>query len=117
MPTATLRCRKSCCAAADGEDASVKNVSMENRLYPMREQLADLLLELGRPADARREYDAALQENPNRYRALFGAGMAAQAGGDRRAAGAYLDRLLAMTKNADSPRPEVERAKALLAQR
>ena len=24
-------------AAADGEDASIKNVAMENRLFPMRE--------------------------------------------------------------------------------
>ena len=30
--------------AADGEDASVKDVAMENRLYPMRELLGDLLL-------------------------------------------------------------------------
>jgi hypothetical protein len=32
-------------AAADREDNSEKHVAMENRLYPMRELLADLLLE------------------------------------------------------------------------
>ena len=34
-------------SAAEGEDGSVKHVSMENRLYPMRELFAELLLESG----------------------------------------------------------------------
>jgi hypothetical protein len=34
-------------SAVDGEDSSVKHVSMENRLYPMRELFAELLLEIG----------------------------------------------------------------------
>src|SRR5262245_17780954 len=34
-------------AAADGEDGSVKHVAMENRLYPLRELYAELLLEMG----------------------------------------------------------------------
>jgi hypothetical protein len=40
--------------AADSEDASVKNVAMENRLLPMRELLADLLVEQRKPAAALR---------------------------------------------------------------
>ena len=36
-------------AAADLEDGSEKHVAMENRLYPMRELLADLLMEQGQP--------------------------------------------------------------------
>jgi hypothetical protein len=36
-------------AAADGEDGSVKHVAMENRLYPLRELYAELLLEMGQP--------------------------------------------------------------------
>lgn len=103
-------------AAAEGEDASVKNVAMENRLYPMRELLADLLLELRQPALAQREYDAALAENPNRYRALYGAAMAAEAAGDRVAARGYSEKLVALTRNADGVRPELARAKALVAQ-
>ncbi len=57
-------------AAADGEDASVKHVAMENRLYPMRELLGELLLQLGQPAAALAALEASLKENPNRYRAL-----------------------------------------------
>ena len=36
-------------AAANSEDGSVKHVTMENRLYPLRELLAELLLEMGSP--------------------------------------------------------------------
>ena len=45
-------------AAADLEDASEKHVAMENRLYPMRELLGDLLLEQQQPAQALKEYEA-----------------------------------------------------------
>src|SRR6185295_3496576 len=65
--------------AADSEDGSVKHVAMENRLYPLRELMADMLLEMGRPADALREYERALKSNPGRLRALIGAARAAKA--------------------------------------
>ena len=44
--------RKFMRAAADLEDGSEKHVAMENRLYPMRELLGDLLLEQQQPAQA-----------------------------------------------------------------
>jgi tetratricopeptide (TPR) repeat protein len=103
-------------AAADGEDAGVKHVAMENRLYPLRELLADMLLETKEPAEALREYEAALKENPNRYRAFWGAARAAEAAGDRPNATAYYAKLLALTKNADTVRPELAQAQARLAQ-
>src|SRR5256884_1424300 len=103
-------------AAADGEDGSVKNVSMENRLYPMRELLAELLMEMGQAAPALREYRAALKENPNRYRGLYGAAKAAEAAGDRRMAADYFAKLVALSGNADTVRPELAGAKAYLAQ-
>src|SRR5213594_28414 len=103
-------------AAADGEDGSVKNVSMENRLYPMRELLADLLMETGQAAPALREYRAALKENPNRYRGLYGAAKAAEAAGERRMAADYFAKLVVLSKSADTVRPELARAKAYLAQ-
>jgi hypothetical protein len=68
-------------AAADGEDGSVKHVAMENRLYPMRELLGELLLQMGQGAAAQREFEASMKENPNRYRGLYGAGRAAEAAG------------------------------------
>ena len=104
-------------SAADREDASVKHVSMENRLYPMRELFADLLLETGEAAPALREFEAALKENPNRYRGLYGAARAAEAAGDRQKAADYFAKLVALSKNADGTRPEFARATAFLAKK
>ncbi len=102
-------------AAADGEDASVKHVQMENRLYPMRELLADLLLENGKSREALDTYRAALAETPNRYRALYGAAVAANAVGERAAAASYSRSLVELTRNADGGRPEIARAREMLA--
>ncbi|HSE85409.1 MAG TPA: hypothetical protein VLJ79_04230 [Candidatus Binatia bacterium] len=104
-------------AAADGEDGSVKHVSMENRLYPMRELFAELLLETGRAAPALREFEAALKENPNRYRGLYGAARAAEAAGDRRKAESYYAQFVAVSAKADTDRPEIAQAKTFLAKK
>jgi tetratricopeptide (TPR) repeat protein len=101
-------------AAADGEDASVKHVAMENRLYPMRELLGDLLLELGQPAAALKEYETALKDNPNRYRGFWGAARAADAAGDRPKATGYFTKLVELSRNADTERQEIREAKASL---
>jgi tetratricopeptide (TPR) repeat protein len=103
--------------AADGEDASVKDIAMENRLYPMRELLGDLLREAGQPQAAVGEYATALVNTPNRYRGLYGAAIAAQAAADKPAATDYFTKLVALTKNADTERPEQARARAFLAER
>ena len=103
--------------AADGEDASVKDIAMENRLYPMRELLGDLLLEVGQPQAAGRAYATALSNTPNRYRGLYGGALAAHASGDRATATEYFTKLLALAKNADHERPELARARAFLAER
>ena len=61
-------------AAADLEDNSAKHVAMENRLYPMRELLGDLLLLQQQPSQALTEYETSLLSTPNRLRGLYGAG-------------------------------------------
>jgi tetratricopeptide (TPR) repeat protein len=104
-------------AAADSEDASVKNVQMENRLYPLREMYADLLLENGKAAEALANFKVSLAETPNRYRGLYGAAMAAHASGDKAAAKKYYEALAALSKNADGPRPELARAREVIASR
>ena len=101
-------------AAADREDASVKHVAMENRLYPMRELLADLLLEAGQPAPALKEYETALKDTPNRYRGFWGAARAAEKTGDRQKAAAYFKDLLELSKSGDTERPEIRVAKAFV---
>ena len=102
-------------AAADGEDGSIKHVAMENRLYPLRELLGELLLEMGQPAAALKEFETALKQTPNRYRAFLGMARAANATGDRQKAAEYYDKVAALAKNADSERAETKEAKAFLA--
>ena len=94
-------------AAADGEDAAVKNVSMENLLYPMREWLAELLLIQGQPERALHEYEVALEARPNRFRGLYGAARAAESCGKRDIMAAYVKRLRTLTAKADGVRPEL----------
>ncbi len=104
-------------AAADGEDGSIKHVAMENRLYPMRELLGELLLQSGQAAAALREFESANTENPNRFRGLYGAARAAEAAGDRARATAYFEKLVALASKADTVRPETTYARAFLGRR
>ena len=76
--------------AADIEDKSEKNIVTPGRLLPARELLADMLLELKRPAEALKEYEASQLREPNRYRGLYGAGQAAEQSGNRDKARALL---------------------------
>jgi tetratricopeptide (TPR) repeat protein len=103
--------------AADNEDASVKHVAMENRLYPFRELLGELLLEAGQPAAALKEFETALKQTPNRFRAFAGAARAAEASGDRQKAADYFGKLADLAKNADTERTEIREAKAFLARK
>jgi hypothetical protein len=103
--------------AADGEDGSLKHVAMENRLYPMRELLAELLFDGGQAAAATTEYAKVLKEYPNRYRALFGAARAAEATANREQATSHYKALLALAAESKSNRTELERARRYLAGR
>src|SRR5262245_14222586 len=104
-------------AAADLEDASEKHIAMENRLYPMRELLGDLLIEQQQPAQALKEYETANESTPNRLRGFYGAAKAAEGAQQPDKARSYYTRLVELTKNADTERPEIREAKAFLARR
>jgi len=101
--------------AAAAEDGSVKHVAMENRLYPFRELLAELLLEMGDSGAAQSEFEAALKQTPNRFRTLLGIARAAYAAGNRAKASEYCGKLVELTKNADTERQEIREAKEYLA--
>ena len=102
-------------AAADNEDGSLKHIAMENRLFPLRELLGDLLLESKQPAAALVEYQTALKGTPNRFRGILGVARSANAAGDLTKAAAYYGSLIELAKNADSDRQEIREAKAFLA--
>jgi len=101
-------------AAAGLEDASEKHVAMENRLYPMRELLGDMLMTQGQAAAALKEYEAALKNAPMRLRGFYGAAKAAEASGETKKAREYFDKLASLTRKADSDRPELREVKQRL---
>jgi hypothetical protein len=56
--------------AAKREDATEKSAVTPGPLAPARELLGDMLMELNRPTEAKMEYRATLQKEPNRRHAL-----------------------------------------------
>ena len=94
-------------AAAELEDGSEKHVAMENRLYPMRELLGDMLREHGQHAAALKEYEVSMKNAPNRLRGYYGAAKAAEAAGENRKAAAYSRQLARLTRTADGDRAEL----------
>jgi hypothetical protein len=83
---------------------------------PAREQYAEMLLLVDRPADAQREYEAVQQSEPRRFRAVYGAGRAAELAGDQDGARRNYTHLLEIAAHADEPQPELERARTFVAQ-
>ena len=100
--------------AADLEDRSEKNIVTPGRLLPARELLGDMLMELKRPAEAFKEYEASQQREPNRYRGLYGAGQAAAQSGNRDKARHYFSKLIELAGSGDR-RPEMDEARRYLA--
>ena len=102
-------------SAADLEDKSEKHAVTPGRLVPARELLGEMLIEMNRPADALQEFEASEKHDPNRFRGLYGAGKAATLAGEKAKAKSYFEKLVALTKSADTERPELQEAKSLLA--
>jgi tetratricopeptide (TPR) repeat protein len=99
-------------AAADYQDKS----GGESVNIPAREMLADMLLELKRPADALTEYRVVLKNSPNRFDGLLGAARSAQASGDTSGAQSFYAKL-AEVCGTGADRPELAEAKTYLAQK
>src|SRR5580698_4567064 len=82
---------------------------------PAREMLADMLLDMNQPANALTEYESDLKFNPNRFDGLYGAAHAAELAGKNTEANTYYAQLLKVCNGAASDRPELSKAKALVA--
>ncbi|WP_210116070.1 tetratricopeptide repeat protein [Hymenobacter wooponensis] len=93
--------------AADMEDQTEKHPVTPCEVLPARELLGDMLLQLHQPHEALVAYRANLRKHPNRFNALYGAGLAAKKLGDTQAAAFYFQQLLRVVGASNSPRPEV----------
>jgi hypothetical protein len=94
-------------AAADLEDTTDKHPVTPGSVLPAREMLADLLLDLGEPAAALREYETSLATVPGRFNSLAGGVRAAEKAGDTRKAAELFGRLQTLSAKADGSRPEL----------
>jgi tetratricopeptide (TPR) repeat protein len=101
--------------AADLEDRNEKHPVTPGRILPAREQLGDMLMELKRPAEALKEYERSQQREPDRFRGLYGAALAAEMAGDARAARRYYGRLMQVAGKGE-PRAELQLAQIYLSQ-
>ncbi|WP_324750387.1 hypothetical protein SH591_02555 [Sphingomonas sp. LY54] len=102
-------------AAADLDDATEKHPVTPGAILPAREQLGELLLELGRPKEALAEYEASLAHAPRRLAGLYGAARAARLAGDTAMARTYYAQIVEQTPQADGTRAEVREARELAA--
>jgi len=85
------------------EDGTEKSAVTPGPLATSRELLGEMLLQLNRPGPALEQFEAALNRDPNRFRALYGAAHAAQLKGDRDASRKYFRELLKVCEHADKP--------------
>lgn len=105
-------------AAADLDDAADKHPVTPGAILPAREQLGELLLELKQPSAALQEFETSLRSAPQRFNGLYGAARAASQAPDEKAqkkAKLYYEKLITLTRQSDTTRPEVEEAKAFVA--
>jgi tetratricopeptide (TPR) repeat protein len=100
--------------AADSEDILGKHPVSPGAFVPVREQLGTLLLEMGQPTEAQREFEAALKIYPGRFRGLYGAAQAAEQAGDNEDANRYYTKLAAQTSKAGGSRHELNHVREFL---
>ena len=82
---------------------------------PTREMVAEVLMMAKRPVEALAEYETDLKFNPNRFNGLYGAAQAAEAAGKQDQATKYYAELVKVCAGSNSDRPELSRAKGLVA--
>ena len=100
--------------AADLEDGSDKPPTTPGSIVPARELLGEMLLDVQLPPEALSEFEAALEDTPNRFRSLYGAARAAKLLGDVERARMYFSRLVDVSRQGDGERAELREAKEFL---
>lgn len=101
--------------AAEEEASTEKAAVTPGEILPARELLADMLLIMGNAKEALAEYEAALKRSPNRFNSLYGAGRAAELGGNSNKAARYYQKLVEITRQAEIERERLQQAKVFLA--
>jgi tetratricopeptide (TPR) repeat protein len=100
--------------AAERADKTEKHAVTPGPLSPAREQLAEMLLDMGRYAEAQREFEAVQKTEPRRLRAVWGAARSAELAGDKAAAQRHYADFVAIAAPAREKKPELIAAKAFV---
>ena len=103
--------------AAELEETIEKHPVTPGPLLPARELQGDLLLELGKSAEAQAAYEKTLQREPRRARALYGVARSAELAGNDDVARKRYREVLELMKKADKDRLEPRRAGQFLSGR
>jgi tetratricopeptide (TPR) repeat protein len=102
---------KTMAAAATLEDTTEKSAVTPGPLAPAHELLGDMLIDAKQPAEALKEYETALQKEPNRFRSVYGAGHAAELAGFSQKARTYYQQLMKICERGERQlRPELDHA-------
>ncbi len=96
--------------AAELEETTPKHPVTPGALLPARELQGDLLLQVGRPADALAAYTVSLARAPRRARSLAGAVEAARRAGDHEAERRWAREYRTLMAHADGGRPRLAMA-------
>jgi hypothetical protein len=100
--------------AAAMEDKTEKSPVTPGEVLPAKELLADMLLELNKPAEALEAYEADLKTHPNRFNGLYGAGLASERISNIEKAKYYYQQLITIANSPAANRPELDMAKSFL---
>jgi tetratricopeptide (TPR) repeat protein len=100
--------------AADMEDAMAKHPVTPAEVLPARELLGQMFLQMNKPQRALQAFETDLAARPNRFNALYDAGVASEKAGDKEKAGLYFRKLLEISDPKHCKRIELQKAKSFL---
>ena len=97
------------------ESETSKAAVTPGEIIPAEELLADLYMLSGKPKEALKSYELNLKGRPFRFNGIYGAAKAAQKLDNNELAAYYFEKLIKVSKDINSSRPELLEAKDFLA--
>jgi len=101
-------------AGADMEDGMEKHPVTPGEVIPARELLAEMLLDMNKPASALENFELDLKTHPNRFNGLYNAAIAAERSGNNEKAINYFKKLLEISDQKNCKRIELQKARSFL---
>jgi len=100
--------------AADMEDGMEKHPVTPGEVVPARELYGEMLLQLNMPELALENFELDLKTHPNRFNALYDAGLAAEKAGNKENAAMYFKKLTELSDPKNCKRTELGHVKSFL---